>query len=97
MKKKPAIKVEKKHSMGQIVASIKESLLDAHILRIENAAFDLKARETKKGDFLFPSDEAVDKFDAIVECLNHRVKEETEAAKLLLGKGASAKGKGKKK
>jgi hypothetical protein len=93
VKKKPEAKTPKVRTMKAIVASIKESLMDAHILRIENAAFDLKARETKKGDFLFPSDEAVDKFDAIVECLNHRVKEENEAVKLLLGKGASAKGK----
>jgi hypothetical protein len=87
MKKKLAIKVEKKRTMEQIVKSIKESLMEAHILRIENAAFDLKAQETKKGDFLFPSDEAVDEFDAIVTKLNSRVKEEVGAVKLLLGKG----------
>jgi len=87
MKKKPAVKVEKKKTLEQVVKSIKESLMDAHILRIENAAFDLKAQETKKGDFLFPTEAAVDKFDAIVEKLNHRVAEEVCTVKLLLGKG----------
>lgn len=87
MAKKPAAKAVKNRSMEQIVKSIKESIMDAHIMRIENAAFKLNAQETKKGDFLFPTEASVDKFDAIVQELNCRVKEETAALKTLSGQG----------
>lgn len=86
MKKKPAAKVAKKRSMDQIVKAMKQSLLDAHVLRVENAAFNLKAEEVKPGDFLFPTDASVEKFDALVAKLNERVTEEVATLKVLAGK-----------
>jgi hypothetical protein len=87
MKKKPAPKAAKKRTLDQIVKSMKESLLDAHVMRIEDAAFKLKAQEDKNGDFLFPTEAAVDKFDAAVGELSKRVLEEVDTLKLLAGKG----------